>query len=133
MLVAVADTHALLWYMYDDDRLSTRVSELINDAESAGNRIGFSVMSLIEVTYLQEKNRIPQRTLTHIESTISDPNTVLLELPIDRLIAMSVEQVDRVQVPELPDRVIAATAMVYRVPLLSRDGMITASDIHTIW
>lgn len=41
--------------------------------------------------------------------------------------------VDRRQVPDLPDRVIAATALHLSVPLISRDGKIRASGVATIW
>ena len=48
-------------------------------------------------------------------------------------IAEAMRQVDRQQVPELPDRVIAATAFRYRVPLISRDREIQSAGFETIW
>ncbi|MDY7076564.1 MAG: hypothetical protein SXV54_06520 [Chloroflexota bacterium] len=42
-------------------------------------------------------------------------------------------QVPREQVPDLPDRVIAATALYLGVPLISRDRKIRLSDVTTIW
>ena len=43
------------------------------------------------------------------------------------------ERVSRSQVPDLPDRVVYATALALGVPLVSRDGKIRASQIRTIW
>ncbi|WP_336389855.1 PIN domain-containing protein [Scytonema hofmannii] len=42
-------------------------------------------------------------------------------------------QVERAQVPDLPDRIIAATALYLGVPIISRDNKIQLSSINTIW
>jgi len=42
-------------------------------------------------------------------------------------------RVDRAQVPDLPDRSIAATAVHFGVPLISRDRKIRSSSVPTIW
>jgi predicted nucleic acid-binding protein len=41
--------------------------------------------------------------------------------------------IPRQDLPDLPDRVIAATALFYGVPVLSRDGRIRSSNIKAIW
>jgi predicted nucleic acid-binding protein len=48
-------------------------------------------------------------------------------------VAAAVERIDRNVVPDLPDRVIAATALVAGAALVSRDAKIRASQIQTIW
>ena len=45
----------------------------------------------------------------------------------------SIMEVPREAVPDLPDRVIAATALLHGVPILSRDRRIQASGLQTIW
>ena len=42
-------------------------------------------------------------------------------------------EVLRGDLPDLPDRVIAATALLYGVPVLSRHGRIRSSSIKAIW
>ena len=42
-------------------------------------------------------------------------------------------QVHRDEVPDVPDRIIAATALALGVPLFSRDRKIRASQVQTIW
>jgi predicted nucleic acid-binding protein len=37
------------------------------------------------------------------------------------------------EVPDLPDRVVAATAIALQALLISRDGRIRASRVQTIW
>jgi PIN domain nuclease of toxin-antitoxin system len=41
--------------------------------------------------------------------------------------------VSRSEVPDLPDRIIAATAVHLGVPAISRDGKIRTSSVDTIW
>jgi PIN domain nuclease of toxin-antitoxin system len=42
-------------------------------------------------------------------------------------------KIPRNEVPELPDRIIAATATLLAVPLISRDRTIRASSVKTVW
>jgi len=42
-------------------------------------------------------------------------------------------RVPREQVPDLPNRIVAATALYFNVPVISRDSRILASDLTTIW
>jgi len=58
---------------------------------------------------------------------------VLAVYPLDQEIASAVAQIDRLAVPELPDRIIAATASHLDVPLLTRDERIQSSVVRTIW
>ncbi len=42
-------------------------------------------------------------------------------------------RVMRAEVPDLPDRIIAATALHLEVPVISRDRKIQASSLETVW
>jgi len=44
----------------------------------------------------------------------------LIEVPFDRHIAQTMQSIDRTQVPDLRDRMIAATTVYQNVPLISR-------------
>jgi PIN domain nuclease of toxin-antitoxin system len=61
------------------------------------------------------------------------PGAVLQHVPLDENIAMKMAEVPRQDLPDLPDRVIAATALFHGVPVLSRDGRIRSSQVQTIW
>jgi predicted nucleic acid-binding protein len=41
--------------------------------------------------------------------------------------------INRDSIPDMPDRIIAATALHLGVPLISRDAKIRASNIATVW
>jgi predicted nucleic acid-binding protein len=41
--------------------------------------------------------------------------------------------VSRAEVPDMPDRMVAATAVYFDVPVISRDRRIRAARLKTIW
>ena len=133
MIAAVADTHTAIWYVYEDDRLSLQAKQTIDDSTEQGIYVGVSVISLVEIVYLIEKQRLATETLPRMLRTLRNPDEVLMELPIDGEIVAHLQQIPRDQIPDLPDRVIAGTALLYGVPLISRDRKIQAAHIHTIW
>jgi predicted nucleic acid-binding protein len=71
--------------------------------------------------------------LNDLRAATADPATVLHHVSFDENIATKMTEVPRHELPDLPDRVIGATALFYNVPVLSRDGRIRASSIQTIW
>jgi PIN domain nuclease of toxin-antitoxin system len=132
-LRAVADTHTVIWYIFADQRLSVAARETIEEAAVAGDQIGFSSITLAEIVYLAERDRIAQGTLDRLLEAVDADDAVLIELPFDRHIAEALQRVDRAQVPDLPDRIIAATAVYMGVPLISRDRKIRLSGVNTLW
>lgn len=130
---AVADTHAVIWYVFADDRISLNARTIMRDTAKADDQIGISSVSFVEIVYLIEKGRIDPHTLDRILQALDHPQSLFVEIPVDRRISESMRRVDRAQVPDLPDRIIAATAVHLGVPLISRDGKIRASSVATIW
>ena len=98
-----------------------------------GDQIDFSSITLAEIVYLSERERIREGTLERRLNAIDSEDTVLVELPFDRHVAEALREVDRSQVPDLPDRVIAATAVHRGVPLISRDRRIRLAQVDTLW
>lgn len=133
MLRAVADTHAVVWYLYDDPRLSQTARSSFEDAAQAGDQIGFSTITLAEIIYLGEKGRIHREVFERLIEALDRPNAILRELPFDRAVALAMPAIERDQVPDLPDRIIAATAHLFEVPVISRDRRITLASLTTIW
>ncbi|WP_199194100.1 type II toxin-antitoxin system VapC family toxin [Pleurocapsa sp. CCALA 161] len=54
MIVAVADTHTIIWYLFNDERLSNIARQTIETAAVDGNQIGISSITLAEIVYLIE-------------------------------------------------------------------------------
>ena len=95
--------------------------------------MAFSSITLAEIVYLSERGRINSTTLDLVLREVESDDAFLVEIPFDGNIALTLRQVDRSQIPDLPDRIIAATALYLNVPVISRDRRIQLSSIDTIW
>jgi PIN domain nuclease of toxin-antitoxin system len=133
MIAAVADTHAALWHLFNDARLSAVAGAFINEAAARRRKIAISSISLAEVVYLVEKGRLPPAAYDDLVTALADPEHVFTEAVFTAAIVQSMRQVSRAEVPDMPDRMIAATAVYFGVPVISRDGRILAARLHTIW
>jgi PIN domain nuclease of toxin-antitoxin system len=122
MIAAIADTHTVIWYLFSDERLGRAASALIESTIANGDHIGVSAISFAKMVYLIEKDRIQ-----------ATPNSVLQASSAYRSGRVSMRGIPRHEIPDLPDRIIAATARLHDVPVLSRDGRIRASIVKTIW
>ncbi|MEG4287053.1 type II toxin-antitoxin system VapC family toxin [Microcoleus sp. A006_D1] len=130
----VADTHTLIWYIFELPRLSPTALTALEQAINEGNFIYFSAISIVEISYLIERGRLAGEVLTRILNAADDPNVGILLAPLDRNISATIQQIDRATVPDMPDRIIAATALYLNLPLVTRDAKIQAlTTIQTIW
>jgi PIN domain nuclease of toxin-antitoxin system len=133
MIAAVADTHTALWHLFDDARLSATAEAFISEAAKARHKVAISSISLAEIVYLVEKNRLPTAAYEELTLALPDPEHVFTEAAFTAAIVQSMRQVSRVEVPDMPDRMIAATAAYFDVPVLSRDRRILASSLKAVW
>jgi PIN domain nuclease of toxin-antitoxin system len=129
----MADTHSILWYLYNDPRLSDTALQLMVSTEQAGDQIAISSLSLAEIVYLVEKGKIHNMAFERVLAALTQTNTTLVEVAFDRNIAITMRLIDRAQVPELPDRIVSATAHYLQVPVISRDRKISSSIVTTVW
>jgi predicted nucleic acid-binding protein len=76
---------------------------------------------------------IPATGLEAILVALASSNSSLTLAAFDLQVADAVYRIPREAVPDLPDRVIAGTALALRLPLVSRDRKIRVSGIETLW
>jgi PIN domain nuclease of toxin-antitoxin system len=129
----VVDTHAMLWYLGDSPKLSKKARERMDDAIESGGRLVVSAITMVELVYLVEKNRLPRDAWDSLKRALDQGHSALDVAPIDEVIADALRRVPREEVPDMPDRIIAATAMNLGVPLVTRDAKIVASCVETVW
>jgi PIN domain nuclease of toxin-antitoxin system len=120
-------------FLSGDPRLSAVAKSFIDQAARERKEIVISAISLAEIVYLIEKNRLPPSAFEDLKAAIRNPNHVLDETPFTIGIMDAMRQIPREAVPDMPDRIVSATAVFLGVPLISRDGHIRASNVQTIW
>ncbi len=133
MIAAIADTHAAIWYLYADKRLSPRADAFMQAIEARGEQIGLSSITFVEMVYLIEKGRIAAEGLSRLARLMSEPGSAFAEVPIDLAVARAISRIAVAKVPDMPDRIIAATALLRNVPIISRDSKIQLSGLQTVW
>jgi len=130
----VTDTHALVWYLFAMPELSADARNFMDNAAASGGFIFVPTISLVEITYLAEKGRLGANVLQRIGAMFQTPNCVLKPAELSHRLAMTLSQIPRQTVPEMPDRIIAATALHLDLPLVTKDSKIQAlQNINTIW
>lgn len=133
MSAVVVDTHSIVWYLAQDPRLSKIAAERLDAATNAREPIFVPSICLVEMLYLIEKGRLPIDARRLLLQALDDPERPARLAPLDRAVLDAVDKVGRAEVPDMPDRIVAATALALSLPLVSRDSKIRASQVRTIW
>jgi PIN domain nuclease of toxin-antitoxin system len=127
----VTDTHPFVWYLAaDDERLSPSAKSVFKNADSAKAVVVIPAVVLAESLYLAEKGRIKAKAVEILELVESALNYRLY--PLD----LSVIQIawELKKIPEIHDRVIAATARRLGLELITDDKRIRESGyVKTLW
>ena len=110
-----------------------RLQQALDDASASGDYIFIPSICLVELTYLVEKGRLPRIARDRLVQAFDDPSSACNIAALDRDVANTLELISRDEVPDMPDRVIAATAAALKVPLISRDRKIQSSTVETLW
>lgn len=130
---AVLDTHAAIWYLLDSTKLSTAIYSMIDTAAASGAPTYISAVSLVEVVYLVEHGRIGTDAFERFIGELERETPTFTVVPLDTRIASALRAVPRSIVPDMPDRIIAATALHLGLPLVTRDRRLQSAGIQTIW
>lgn len=133
MAAVVADTHSVPWSLLQPQKLSANARAAFDQARLAGDPVYVASISMVETCYLEEKGKLQEGTLTRLKNALEGEDSGLVLVPLDLGVAEALGQIPRDAVPDMPDRIIAATALYMNLPLVTRDGKIRASAITTVW
>jgi PIN domain nuclease of toxin-antitoxin system len=129
MKTILLDTHALLWFLWDDVKLSDRAKSLIEDAE---NLKLVSITSCWEIAVKVGLGKLD----------LGEPSGTFLPRELARnnfeMLPITLKHVARIET--LPqhhhdpfDRLLAAQAMVENISLASRDEVFDLYDVIRVW
>ena len=125
----VSDTQCLLWYMTQDRRLPKMARMAFQQAKEGATQILVPSIVLVEAVFLAERQRVPRPLLNQFMALSDAPDAGVRVVPLDLAVARAVRDFGPSAVPELADRIIAATARALNLPLLTTDPAIAASGL----
>ncbi|WP_143742117.1 type II toxin-antitoxin system VapC family toxin [Thiorhodovibrio frisius] len=125
----VTDTMAIILRL-ENRRLSLRIKDIFEQVEFGTQRLAIPAMAVAELGYLAERRRI--------ETSLSELSDYVNQYPqasIEPITGDIVNQAFRIlDIPELHDRLIAATAVCMNAVLITNDPVISESkSVRVIW
>ena len=131
----ILDTHALVWYLEGNSRLSQRVQSLMSAVDS---QMVLPLIALAEATLLIERRRIALPSVTALIADIEQDKRIQV-YPLTKWIFARSLTKEGQQIPELHDRFIVSTGLHlqdlgHSIAILTRDESITAAGVlPVIW
>jgi PIN domain nuclease of toxin-antitoxin system len=123
------DTHALVWWLFDDPRLGRQARHMISLRE---NEIVVSTISAFEIATKHRLRKWPE-----VATIVSNFETLVTA---ERFSLLPVDHVHALQAGQLPashkdpfDRILAAQSLGEDAPLVTVDAAFRTFPISTIW
>jgi len=130
----VADTHSILWYLAKDRRLSRHARSVFQAAKNDRAQILVPSIVLVEAIFLMQRRRIPEAQVSKLFELSEDAEASICVVPLNMAVAQAVSDFGPVTIPDMPDRIIAATARALNLPLITVDPIITESElVEVVW
>lgn len=125
----VSDTQCVLWYLARDRRLPKPARAAFDAAEEGRAQIAVPSIVVVEAIFLVQRNRLATNVLNQLLDLPDTRDTTIYVVPLDMKVARAVADFGPAVIPELADRIIAATARALNLPLLTTDPAIEASGL----
>ena len=124
---ALIDTHVLIWFLTEPERLSTAASVFLEDA---ANDILVSAVSAYEIEYKRPLDPLLQRLPVALEAAVEDQVFIWRHItPSDAVRAGRLSRDHR----DPWDRILAAQALEDAIPILSADRQLEVFGVRLIW
>lgn len=129
----VADSHAIVWYGHDSDRLSERARAALDEA-MAGDGVVLSIVTLVDLWYVtQSTGGVSEEELDAIRRQVASSPTMRF-WPVDEAVVEEFTTIDRSVMRDPWDRFIVAPELATGLPLITADRRICDSGlVETIW
>ena len=123
----VVDTHPLIWYLAE--KLPKNIDDVFEECEAGNNTIFVPTIVLAECYYLSKREKI-KLNFEEILGKIKGSSNFLIT-PFN---ADIIELFPKIDIEEIHDKIIVATAKLLNTALITKDRKIRDSGIiKTIW
>ena len=130
----VTDTHAVIWYLSKNKRLSRKARAIFQKAQAGYGHVVVPSIVLVETIFLVQRMRVEEEITRILLALTEDPADGIYIYPLNKVVVQALSRFGPIAVPELADRIIAATALYLDLPLLTTDSAIQESGfIKTVW
>jgi PIN domain nuclease of toxin-antitoxin system len=130
--VILVDTHVVVWLAFDQGQISRKAKVAIDDARKNAAGLAISDITLLELAAIVNKGRV--RLDISLESFLQEVESRFVVLPMSGKICARATELPESYPKDPADRVIAATALVAGLPLLTADREIRRSKtVQTVW
>ncbi len=129
----IIDTNIVIWY-FSQPKLPSAPAQAAIEAASSNGSILVTSITIVELIYLIEKKKIPADVITALQNAIDDESFAIQVIDLNRSVSLAICDIPRSIVTDMPDRIIAATALHLKLPLITSDADIRKlRSIETIW
>ncbi len=124
----LVDTHAVIWFITENDKLPAKTRQLI---ESAENSCFISLASYWEIAIKHSLGRLYlEKPLAGIFDIIEDSGFELLPITTDHILANAQLEFHH---SDPFDRIIIAQGIVEKMTIVTKDGQFKNYPIKTMW
>jgi PIN domain nuclease of toxin-antitoxin system len=127
----VTDTHPLVWYMTGDPKLSAKTKKIFQEVDDFRDQIFIPCIVLFELLYLAEKKKI-EPSFDDILAMLPKSENYRVE-PLCLPVIRNIQQVPRDKVRDPWDRLVVATSLHLRLPLITRDENLRDIGFDVVW
>jgi len=120
----VVDSHALLWFVSNNQKLSEKAKRALNKS----SKIIVSTIVLLELLYILQKYGQENKFNKLLDNLTSEKYLIY---PVDYALVKECAKLDKNL--EMHDRLIVATARIFNAPLVSKDQQVKRVFNKTIW
>ncbi|MFN8455810.1 MAG: PIN domain-containing protein, partial [Anaerolineae bacterium] len=115
----VADTHAVIWYLSGNKRLSHKARTIFQQAKAGYGHVVIPSIVLVETLFLIQRARVGEDLVSALLTLTENGNDGIYIYPLNKAVAQTLSSFGPAVIPELADRIIAATAVYLNLPLLT--------------
>jgi PIN domain nuclease of toxin-antitoxin system len=129
----VTDTHTLIWYLSQPRKLSARVRRVFQEADQGQVQILVPSIVLVEAIFIGDRQRVPTSLVNRLFKIDEAANAAFQITPLSKAVAVTARDFGPTAIPEMADRIIAATARFLDLPLLTSDALIIKSGLVKVY